>query len=222
MSTGLLIVTAPNASFKATNRFLLYARDWEYGDSPTWDNFHLVTSRTNDPRFADSRRNELPATKPGALTAENFTNEWAGASVQDVEKWVLSYDDTGIDGNDISLLLILDAQGLQDRTCIVAERHVEWDYDADPPAPIPKADREKQHEFNKYRAPWDETYIVFANLNIGNMDFEDYADDEGEEGEEGPDAEGWWRFKGLGSDLSEEQIQKREEVVRRFEEEGMA
>ncbi|KAF2170404.1 hypothetical protein M409DRAFT_51449 [Zasmidium cellare ATCC 36951] len=221
MSTGLLFVTAPEADFKAINHFLIYARDWEFGDEDTWDNFHLVTSR-KDPdlsKFSDSRRNELPATKPGDVTAET-SNEWSGASIQDIERYVLDHEPTGIDGNEISLFLILDCQSLRDRTCIIAERYTEWNDDADPPEKFPKEDREKQYEFNKYRAPWDETYICFANLNIGNMDFEDFADDDEGEEDVGADGEGWWTFRGMGSDLTEEQVGRREGVVRRFEGEG--
>lgn len=217
MSTGLLFVTAPNADFKAINRFLLHIRDWEYGDASSWDSFHLLISKS-DPdfeMFKDSRRHQLPSTTPGDIPAESFTNEWAGASIQDIESYVLSADNTGVDGNGISLFLILDDQGIRDKTCIVAEAYTEWDDDANPPRRIPKEDREQQYDFNKFRAPWSETHSVWANLNIANMDFGDFADED-----EGADDEGWWTFQGVGEDLSEENRQKKEEALRRFEEEG--
>lgn len=217
MSTGLLVVTAPNADFKVVNRLLLYLRDWGFGEPDTWDQFHLVASKT-DPefdKFKDVERNRLSATKPGDLTAENFNNEWAGASVQEIERYVLEADSTGIDGNEISLFLILDEQGVRDHTCIIAEAYDEWDDEADPPKKIPKEDREAKYDFNKYRAPWDETQIVYVNLNIANQGFEDFADED-----EGADEEGWWTFQGHGSLLDEEQVQHRERELKKFEEEG--
>lgn len=217
MSTGLIFITAPSADVKTINRFLLHIRDWKYGDAPSWDNFHLVASRS-DPdfdKFKDSRRHELSPTKPGDVTAETFINEWADASIQDIESYVLTADNTSIDGNGISLFLVLDEQSIRNQTCIIAEAYAEWDDDANPPTRVPKEHREQQHEFNKFRAPWNETHSVWANLNIGNMDFADFADED-----ERVDEEGWWTFHGVGEDLSEDNRQNREEMLRKFEEEG--
>ncbi|KAF2166665.1 hypothetical protein M409DRAFT_54987 [Zasmidium cellare ATCC 36951] len=186
MATGLLFVTAPNADFKVINPFLIYARDWEFGEEDTWDNFHLVTSRNASyfNQFKDSPRNDLATTKPGDVTVENFSNQWAGTSVRDIEQHILSIDDSESDGIDISVFLVIDEQSLQDRTCIMAERYT-WNDDVDPWEQRLKGAQKKHYDFNKYRAPWDETYIVFVNLSLGNLRFDEYANED-----EGTDEEG--------------------------------
>lgn len=214
MKTSLLFVTAPDANFKTINRFLVYARDWENGGTNPGDSFHVILSK-NDPeadKFRDTISNQLSQTKPGDVAAEGFHNEWAGASVKDIEKYVLDAGDTGNDGSSISLFLILDEEGIQDSTCIIAEEHTEWDYDK--MQRIAKDKMEAKHDFNKVRVPWHETQTMWCNLDIGNMDWEDFVDED-----KGPDEEGWWTFAGEWVVLDEEHAERRGKELRRLQDE---
>ncbi|EME39062.1 hypothetical protein DOTSEDRAFT_29241 [Dothistroma septosporum NZE10] len=201
MSTGTIFITASDADFKVANRFLLYIRDWEHDSG---DSFHIKLNKTHE-GFDVNGDNTV--TEAGSLNAENFTNDWRGASLSDVEAWMLEAtkrDPTG----DPSLWIAFNDKGLEQKTCILAQRRMrEDDYDLDP-APT--------FDFNKMRIAWEELYEPWCNLEIANMDFQDYAG-------ESPDEEGWWEYdSSITDDLSEEKRKLRDDALKKLEEEGKA
>ncbi|KAK4609226.1 hypothetical protein CLAFUW4_14239 [Fulvia fulva] len=202
MSTGTIFITASNADFKVANRFLLLIRDWEYGSG---DRFHIKIDK-NHVRF-DANGYNNTVTDAGSLTADNFTNEWKGASLSDVETWMLEatrQDPTG----DPSLWILLDDEGVEQQTCILAERRMPEDnYGMDP---------KPTFTLNKIRLSWEEVYSPWCNLDIANMSFDEFTAD-------GPDAEGWWEYdSSSSSDLPDEKKQERDNEVQRLKEEGKA
>lgn len=205
--TGLLFITASNADHKAINRALLYLRNWEYGEeSINWDELYVVPHKNghNFPALPEGM-GEIKGTSPPI--GPDFENAWAGCNLTEVEEFVLdtarNADERQL-GFNTSLYFCLDNEGLEEGTCIVAERG--FDDDAE----------EHTNEFRKVRVPWAEVSAMHANLDIANADFEDYCD------EEGGDASGWWTYGNMGPDISEEKLRKREQVVQEFERNGTA
>jgi hypothetical protein len=202
--TGLLFITAEHADHKAINRMLLYLRNWEYGEPSYWDDLYLVTSRDakSIPPNPEGR-NSISGTSPPVPPSITNDNAWKGASIKDVEAFMLSISDPDAPNPsyESTLWFCVDDKGLADGTCIVAERHCDLEAE-----PIKYSDK-----WNKVRLPWGEVSLMQANLEIGNMAFDEYCD-----GNE-PDAEGWW-VKGdeLGEDISEENVRKRNETVEEF------
>ena len=205
--SGLLFVTAPEADHKLINRILLYLKDWEYESG---DRFKLVTSKS-----IEALRGEPYETPPAngmkptsAPVEPGLVNEWTGASIADVEAFCLDLDKSDIKGLNTHLFVALDAGGLGDKTCVLAERVIDWD--ADP--------LEYPEEFNKARVPWYQMYLSWANLDISNVGW-----DEMMESDE-PNEDGWWEFNSddSGEYLSEEKKRLRDEEISRLEGEGKA
>lgn len=215
MAPGLLFITAPSADSKLINRFLLYLRDWEYGAG---DAFHLITSRS----IKDTKWDSLDRTSPPIdEESSSLKNEWVGASLADVEAFCIEVDKSQ-GKNKAHQFVVLDEDGVikaaatkkdekdegAQKTCILAERVIDWDSD---PIAYPE-------KFNKARTPWYQTYLVWCNLDIANMSWDEYM--AGEEGDE----EGWWVFDGEdgGEYLSEEKREVRAKEIERFKREGKA
>ena len=70
-------------------------------------------------RDASLLANEPPVTKPGDVKP-NLSNPWAGASINDVEKFAIQAPVCVHSG----LVLILDDEGVRNQTIIVAERAI--------------------------------------------------------------------------------------------------
>lgn len=143
---------------------LIYMR-WYYQGPPA-NSFKLITSQTAP--------GDSSATKPPVLDFTN--NEWAGKSIATIEAFALLHSRPEHAENlTFSLPVIVDEQGLRDKTCILMERVIIWNdgVDDDPTKGVEYPDR-----FNKLRLPWEQVWEVFANLDISNMDFEDYVDEE--------------------------------------------
>ncbi|KAF7191953.1 hypothetical protein HII31_06598 [Pseudocercospora fuligena] len=145
-----LFITAEQADHEQINRLLIYLRDWEYGSG---DRFSLIT--TQDPALATT----TPITSPPINPAQISSNPWLGSSLPDLESFVLTTFPPGR-----HLFIVLDDEGLRTQTCII----VAPSFDPETGDPIP-------NEFVKIRVPWDETYIVWTNLDLQNMDFEDFV-----------------------------------------------
>lgn len=218
MSHGLLFVTAPEADHKVINRLLLHLKDWEYGSG---DRFRLVTSRSAEHLASEASTPGTPAPAPAtsAPVDPDLANEWAGAGLADVESFCLALDKSGGESAKLTpfnshLFVVLDADGLRDKTCVLAERVIDWEAD---PIEYPEA-------FNKARVPWYQIYLSWCNLDIANigwdelMDGEQVADGEGEEGSR------WWVYddEESGEYLSDENRELRDAEIERMRSEGRA
>ena len=133
-------------------------------------------------------------------------NEWAGKSLQDVEQFALQHLKGEDDGHlNLTNPVIVDEQGFRYKTCIILERDFQ-----DEPEFIPL------DKFKKTRVPWSHTYIMWCNLDIANMNFEEYCDDV-----KGDVGDGWWEYN--FEDTENEKVQaQRASAIKALEELGFA
>lgn len=206
MSRGMIVITAKGADAKLVNRLLLYLRDWEFGEEGSWDAHRIL--RTIDEASTD----QLPCDEPpvedlgaGKLQAQNlWENKWEGLPVEEVEKIMLAKDDGH---GSTSLFLLLDDKGWQDQTIIVAHR-----------AMSPEEDVLWLPEYNKVRVPWYQTHSMWCNLDIANMDFEDFCDYK-----VGADENRWWKYKSvMGGEHYDEFTKQRDVAIKELEKLDMA
>ncbi|KAI5364569.1 hypothetical protein Slin15195_G041060 [Septoria linicola] len=207
---GTLFITAASADFKIVNRLLLHLRDWAHESG---DRFYVVTSRdTADPddQLSDLRSTE---TTQGDITAENWQNVWAGATIAELTAFCLEAVQKGTKRRCPGLFLALDEQGVTDETVIVFYQIFDSDIEISGPK-LTTGDG-----FKKVRMPWSAAYLMWCNLEIANMNFEEFADNQ-----EIPDDGGWYETGGLASydGLDEQQHRNREVEIARFESEGRA
>ena len=175
--------------------------DWEgYGNEPhNW--FKLITTRT----ISD----DTSSTEPPIL---DLDNEWAGKSFEEVETFALANSDPD-EHHELNFgnAVVVDEKGLQDGTCIIMARVMIWHEDSD--------EMEWPNKMNKVRLPWEDVGSMYVNLDISNMDWEDFVQDE-EENMEG----GWWRHKPVPpgnprlAAKRQAAIAKRDAALRAFEE----
>jgi len=85
---------------------------------------------------------------------EALNNVWRGASVAEVEAYVLELaGDESIKGVQTGIYILVDDKGLQNRTCVVGERR--YDVEAETTS----------DDFNKVRVPWNQVYSMWCNLD---------------------------------------------------------
>ncbi|KAF1351379.1 hypothetical protein BDV97DRAFT_369020 [Delphinella strobiligena] len=200
MSFGTLFITAPNADAKSVNRLLLHLRDWEYSDEETWDRFELITSKTLP--------SDVSETAPPVIDLP--ANKWAGKSVQDVESFALANCDWKNwkgEGRQLHIPVIVDEQGMNDGTCVLLNLVFDGERE-----PMQFLDR-----YYRVRLPWAGTYIAWCNLDIANMNFEEFCDEE-----KGDTGDGWWEYKAPGPYEDGEVARKRAIALKALEKLGHA
>ena len=126
--------------------------------------------------------------------------------MDEVESFVLNIDNarSSIGGRvNGTLYLLFDSQGLEDKTCIIAQRRYDGEIDKHIDA------------FDKVWAPWDDINLMWTNLDIGNMNFDEWCVDRG------CDKDFWWRWKGIELlEMDKDKRATKEEDIKKFEEEG--
>jgi len=167
---GALFVVAASADQKLINRLLLHLRDWEYGEEPTWDNFLLITSKSLPETEEPCATTTTPISK-----SDLSNNVWTGQSIADVESFMLSERKKEV-GLNTNTFIVLDEQGVKEGTIILLDS-------------VGSELEEMEVKFKKVRVPWEKAYIMWCNLDIANMDFEDFVDDED------CDESGWRTYK---------------------------
>lgn len=202
--SGLLFVTAPAADNKSINRLLLHLRDWEYGSGYR---FYLVTTKDVSALRAFSEENKTEPTEPPV--ASDISNQWKGASLQEIEVSVLELDNAN-DEHPVnlrgSIFVMVDEEGMQKKTCVVAERA--YDHDAE----------QQLDAFNKVRLPWTQTYGMWCNLDIANMSFEDWCHEERDH-----DKDRWWEYSdAAANEMSDDKRALQVEAIKKLEDEGKA
>ncbi|OQO09127.1 hypothetical protein B0A48_06018 [Cryoendolithus antarcticus] len=205
--TGLIFITCPSSphNIKRLNLASTLLRNWEYLDGAS--NYYLVTSR-------NAYELEVDPLNPALVPISLEDNAWTGASISDIESYMLDIsrvDEKQRPDTDAGLFLIIDDQGVTDGTAIILEHRYEDDEDAD------EVGAERVTGFNKVRVPWEEVNDIFVNLEIANMNFDEFCG--GEDGDE----DGWfeYEYESIGMDLSDENREVREVEIRRLREEGL-
>lgn len=205
--SGLLFIIAPEADYKIINRILLYLRDWEYG---ALDSFKLVITKNAYDLDSFDKGSAIESTSPPVPA--DFENAWAGASLEDIEDFCLDLAREHTNSGKGRLYVVVDSQGVDDHTSIVGERMIEYENE-----PISYPER-----FKKMRLPWDETYLTWCNLNIANMNFEEFTEERDADYEETLMRQ-WWTYRSVsdGPDLSEKNRQERDDELERLRVKGM-
>lgn len=138
------------------NRALLLLQDFEFTESLDDSAWILLTSRTLP--------DETPKPSVPPLT-EITDHDLAGATLDEINTFIRS-NESALQGLNIATLnwVIIDQKGIETSTCLVVEQV----YDPD-----------TSSMSNKYRAarlPYAEAWGMYSNLDIANMDFEDWVD----------------------------------------------
>lgn len=205
----LLFFTASSADHKVINRFLLDSGDPD--ESPGADyQWHVLFHRD-----ATKLQEGPETTRPGAkgLNSEIVHNAWLGASISEVEAFALQAPICVFSG----LILILDDEGVRDRTVILAERAIVYEEDG---AGSVEERQVVLDEFRKVRVPWYEVASMAGNLWVGNMGFEEFATPHEEQSYRG----GWFDYRAdvFSSEVrNAEERRAREAEFRRLEADGL-
>jgi hypothetical protein len=188
---GLLFITAPEANYKNINEALLSMHDWRNSNDDL-DVFKLVTNRSATQIHDD--RNPIPLKSPPE-------NTWSGASLEDIEAYCLDVEQGDNEQKGASLFVLIDSAGLESKTCILAS--LPEDYYENPTA--------FRGRYDKVRVPWDDVYMIWCNLEIANMNFEEFVVEEEGEGDE----QGWFTYRSIyeGDEQHENGLEKRDEKI---------
>ena len=197
--TGMLYVTSSSADHRIINALLLYIRDWEYGMG---DSFALITTSTT---------NNATDIKPTSPPLHSFTNNtWANRSIEAIESFHLALKHS-------HLYVVLDDEGTRSQTCILGHQPTTRNSET-------HAWERKEH-FQKFRVPWDELYMTWCNIDVANMDFEDFVRERDTEGGgRGGDENEWFEYVNHSAewkDLSEGIIKLRDAELERLRVAGL-
>ena len=215
MADFRIFVTALSADFKTINECLSYLRDWEDGSG---DTFHLQTTKTIEENEKTSDTPiSIPIAVPGKVTAATSYNAWAGASIEKVEAFATQeLDSIASPQAHVGFFLVLDEQGVDDRTvlCVAKDKPEDRDDEGDDDDDDQQKDSKPFVDtvitrYNKVRMPWHAAYSFCANLGESNMEFEEFCDQD-----IGPDERLYWK---VNEDLTEDDLNSEEAIGTRTE-----
>lgn len=228
MSAGLLFVTATEADYKTINLLLLHLRAWEHDLD---DQYRLVTTKNaydleiSPAIFPDGSKNMGETSPPLDSSLENA---WAGNTIDDVEGFCLDLCRANVENdskmkldNDGNMFIILDSQALGKREVVLALQANIWEGDDDD-------EYVALDKFMKMRVPWEALWDVWINLDLVNMNWEEFTEDayteDGDEREIGPDSspeDCWYTYRSFGGDdISEEDRKRRDDLINCMREKG--
>ncbi|KAJ7675562.1 hypothetical protein B0H17DRAFT_1080689 [Mycena rosella] len=187
MSYWAVYLTVERANPKALNRAFILMQDFDYSEYPADSRLMLLTSK------------EMPSeTKATSLPLpEISTNAFAGTSLADVNTFVRSHADFNasykLQGTKLSaaIWLVIDQKGLETSTCLVCEQYYDSGEDGENGEGL-------TDQFRACRIPYEEAWIMMANLDVANMGFEEYVDEDA-----GKQEDGSWKWKSFPSDSKE-------------------
>ncbi|KAE8153430.1 hypothetical protein BDV25DRAFT_27931 [Aspergillus avenaceus] len=203
MSLWPIFITAPNATPKQINKALIELDDYEYGASSSW-----VVVHTSEPPITPTA--SIPPLAIPELTST--TNFFAGKAPQDVHAYVQDPATRSLfSDRDLTTYhwVAIDEKGLGEETCLLAQYEEGREPDADG----------EVREFKMCRIPWASAWSMFCNLDLANMDFEEWVEED-----VGPVEEdfGAWKWVGpfSGGSVDEEAVSKRKDRLATAEKEG--
>jgi hypothetical protein len=193
---GLLFITASKADYKNINEVLLSMRDWNNSNDDL-NAFKLVNDRSATQ--IDDVGTPIPLKSPPE-------NAWSGASLQDIEAYCLNLERGEQKG--AALFVVVDSEGLKNKTCILASLPEVY-YD-DPGAFGGK--------YDKVRVPWDDVYMIWCNLDIANMNFEEFVEEEEER-----DEQGWFTYQSIyeGDEEHQRGLERRDRKIEKWRRLGL-
>lgn len=156
------------------NHALLCMRDWEESNMEL-DVLRLVTDR------AATQNHEVGTPFSLKSLPENV---WTGATLEDITTYCLSLNCGDDEHPGASVFVVIDSEGHKNRTCVLAS--------------MPDEHYENlgtfRGRYDKLRLPWDELYAVWCDLDIANLNFEEFV-----EVEHGDD-QGWFTYQSIVED----------------------
>ncbi|PLB43218.1 hypothetical protein P170DRAFT_468889 [Aspergillus steynii IBT 23096] len=213
-----IIITAPAVSVKKVHKALISLEDYEYGVDHSWTIFHNTTHLDDETDLKTP--NTPPLDLSGAQTLDSTNNAFAGKTPSEVFEFVQENEKKlGGKGLTTMNLLIIDDRGFREESCLVCSINDEDDDEDEEEEEEEEEDDEGDRSpFVMARLPWVEAWIMFTNLDIGNMGFDEYVDEE-----KGKDENGEYTWKGSFSEGSEDEeaTKKREEALKKAREEGI-
>ncbi|KAJ7349898.1 hypothetical protein DFH08DRAFT_1079173 [Mycena albidolilacea] len=209
-----VFVTAKPSSrvLKALNRALLLIQDFEYAEYPAGSEWVLLTSA------------QLPSAAPGPtllpVTVADFSggNAFVSMSLAEISAFV--------DANSDALLkidvtwahwVVIDQKGLETSTCLVCKCGSDFDEDEEE-----EEGGGSTSEFQACRMPYEMALSMVVNLDIANMNFEDFVDEKA-----GVQEDGVWKWRSFDpsdrgtDDMTAEEI-KREKALQELRDGGYA
>ncbi|CAK5274400.1 unnamed protein product [Mycena citricolor] len=163
----VIFVNTPNIpSGKDLNRAFLLVQDFRFNDYPPENGgWKLVTLK-------DFSRDKTTAPTFPPLE-EVIQNEFAGMSLKQINEYMLANEDKLVAGDcSPHLWLVIDEKGFETSTCIVCE-HVDSSEEEQR-----VEDTSAASGWRGCRLPFEEAHGMIVNLDIANMDFEEYVDEE--------------------------------------------
>ena len=193
---GLLFITASEADYKDFNEALLSMRDWDDSNGGL-DVFKLVTNRSA------TQNDDVGTPVPLKSHPENA---WADANLKDIEAYCLNLERGEQKG--AALFVVVDSEGLENKTCILVS--LPEDYYDNPGAFGGK--------YDKVRVPWDDVYMIWCNLDIANMNFEEFVEEE-EEGDE----QDWFTYQSIyeGDEEHQRGLERRDRKIEKWRRLGL-
>jgi hypothetical protein len=200
---------------QALNRALLLIQDFEYAEYPTSSQWVLLTSA------------QLPSAAPGPTllpvahvdfgVGNGGGNAFASKSLAEISAFVDANSDA-LRKIDVSWAhwVVIDQKGLETSTCLVCKCGSGFDEDEE------EGGRGSTSEFRACRMPYEMALSMVVNLDIANMNFEDFVDERAGEQEDGA-----WRWRSFDpgdrgtEDMTVAEI-KREKTLRELRNGGYA
>ncbi|KAJ7753296.1 hypothetical protein B0H14DRAFT_3512752 [Mycena olivaceomarginata] len=209
-----VFVTA-KLSPRALNRALLLIQDFEYADYPAGSKWVLLTSA------------QLPSAAPGPMllpvTHVDFSadngggNAFASKSLAEISAFVDANGDALLKiGVTWAHWVVIDQKGLETSTCLVCKCGSGFDEEEE------EGGGGLTSEFRACRMPYEMALSMIVNLDIANMDFEDFVDEKA-----GVQEDGVWKWRSFDpsdrgtEDMTAEEI-KREKALQELRDGGYA
>ncbi|KAJ7808740.1 hypothetical protein B0H14DRAFT_3881301 [Mycena olivaceomarginata] len=173
---------------KALNRALLLIQDFEYAEYPTSSQWVLLTSA------------QLPSAAPGPTllpvarvdfgVGNGGGNAFASKSLAEISAFVDANSDA-LRKIDVSWAhwVVIDQKGLETSTCLVCKCGSGFDEDEEEE----EGEGRSTSEFRACRMPYEMALSMVVNLDIANMNFEDFVDEKA-----GVQEDGVWKWRSFG------------------------
>ncbi len=145
------------------NKAFLLLRDFEFTADPIADSSWVLLTSLTLP-------DESPT--PTSIPLNDISqNDFANSSFSDINAFVRSHEAKfKALALTTSNWLIIDQKGLDTSTCLVVEQVYDSEYTNE--------EGRMTDDFRAARLPYTEAWSMYCNLDIANMDFEDWVDEE--------------------------------------------
>ncbi|KAA8647652.1 hypothetical protein EYZ11_004809 [Aspergillus tanneri] len=182
-----IILSAENASVKKVNKAILLMEDYEYGCDHSWALLRDASLPKNPTIVPAS----IPPLDVNEDTFTSANNSFCGKTADQIHDFIQE-NESKLSKMDLTVShwVIIDEKGLEAETCLVCE-NTEDDEDVEEP-------------YRMARLPWSQAWAMFSNLDIANMDFDEWVDEEAMRDEDGA-----WKWVGPFSESEDGEIEKK-------------